>query len=93
MEMQIGSRLPLWEKSLDPGPPTSILVSQLAPDDTKQAHQNRKLPQLSPLKWPPAELERYQPEEQVTFTNEESVIWAKVAGLAHMGELPKSTWK
>lgn len=84
--VDLDTTIPLWERSLDPGPPTSILVSQLAPEDTTHAHREKKLPPLSPLPWPPRELERFQPEEEMTFTVEESVIWAKVAGLAQSAE-------
>jgi len=82
--VDLESAMPLWERSLDPGPPTSILVSQLAPEETTQFQREKKLPQLSPLPWPPEELQRFQPEEEVTFTVEESVIWAKVASLAQV---------
>ncbi|CAE7752292.1 unnamed protein product [Symbiodinium microadriaticum] len=93
------------EQSDDPGPPTSIFVSQLAPEETTQMQRSRKLPQLSPLRggpergerrWPPQELEKYQPEEEPVFTqcpqNAESSMWAKVADLAQ-GKDSKPGWK
>jgi len=82
----------VWEQSDDPGPPTSIFVSQLAPEETTSAQRSRKLPQLSPLRWPPQELEKYQPEEEPVFTNAESSMWAKVADLAQ-GKDSKPGWK
>ncbi|CAE7941681.1 CACNA1B [Symbiodinium sp. KB8] len=82
----------VWEQSDDPGPPTSIFVSQLAPEETTQMQRSRKLPQLSPLRWPPQELEKYQPEEEPVFTNAESSMWAKVADLAQ-GKDSKPGWK
>ncbi|CAE7503653.1 NaCP60E [Symbiodinium natans] len=82
----------VWEQSDDPGPPTSIFVSQLAPSETAQAQRSRKLPQLSPLRWPPEELVKYQPEEEPVFTNAESSMWAKVADLAQ-GKGSRPTWK
>jgi len=67
-------------------------VSQLAPEETTSAQRSRKLPQLSPLRWPPQELEKYQPEEEPVFTNAESSMWAKVADLAQ-GKDSKPGWK
>ncbi|CAJ1360541.1 unnamed protein product [Effrenium voratum] len=94
VEVDIDTSLPgLWDQSLNSGPPTSIFVSQLAPEETTLAQRNLRLPQLSPLPWPPRELQRFQPEEQVTISNEESSMWAKVAGLAQHTSETKSGWR
>eukprot|EP00931_Biecheleriopsis_adriatica_P017951 TRINITY_DN12706_c0_g1_i1.p1 TRINITY_DN12706_c0_g1~~TRINITY_DN12706_c0_g1_i1.p1 ORF type:complete len:1988 (-),score=424.40 TRINITY_DN12706_c0_g1_i1:49-6012(-) len=66
-----------WEAP-EPPSPTSMFISQLSP----QQSQIQAGHQLSPLSWPPQKLSKYQPDNELRFTQEEHTMWANAAKMA-----------